>query len=385
VRVRQGRVVLILGGGVGGVVAATRLRQRLAREDRVILIDRQRQHVFQPSLLWLTVGKREPDRIQRPLERLTRKGIQVIASEVSALDPEHKRVRVNGEDLEADAVVVTVGADLVPESIPGLADAGHNLYTVAGAVAARDALTRFAGGRVIVLTAAPAYKCPAAPYEAAMLVNDQLRRRGTSSAVEIFAAEPGPMGTAGAQVSSAVRSMVEAQGILYHPTHQIARADGSARMLHFTNGVTASYDLLLYVPPHRAPAVVRESGLLGESGWIAVDARTLKTEFPGVFAIGDVTGIPLPSGKFLPKAGVFADAEAKVVADNITAEWTGRTPDRSFDGIGACFIETGSGKAGYGAGNFYASPQPDISLHAPSVWWHIGKVMFEKRWLRQWF
>jgi len=383
---RQDRTVLVLGGGVGGVVAATQLRQRLPRGDRVVLIDRERQHLFQSSLLWLAVGQRRPERIQRPLARLQRKGIEVVTGDVTELDPGARRVRVNGTSLTGDAVIVSLGADLAPDLVPGLAEGGHNLCTVAGASGVRDALGRFRGGRVVVLTAAPAYKCPAAPYEAAMLVNDHLRRRGAPrTTVEIFAAEPGPMATAGPEVSAAVRGMVEAQGVAYHPSHQIERVEPSTRKLHFTSGASADYDLLIYVPPHRAPAVVSESGLVGASGWIAVDAQTLGTDAPGVYAIGDVTSIPIPSGKALPKAGVFAHREAEVVAENLAAEWSGRTPERAFDGTGACFIETGSGRAGYGAGNFYAAPLPEMRLHAPSRWWHLGKVFFEKHWFWKWF
>jgi sulfide:quinone oxidoreductase len=209
-----------------------------------------------------------------------------------------------------------------------------------------------------------------------------LRRRGALDAkVEVFAAEPGPRGTAGPDVSKAVRGMVEAEGIPYRSEHQIERMDPFARTLHFANGATAEYDLLIYVPPHRAPEVVRRSGLVGESGWIGVDAKTLQTGAPGVFAIGDVTSIPIPSGKALPKAGVFAHRQAEVVARNLAAEWSGRTPDDAFDGKGACFIETGSGRAGYGSGNFYAASVPDIRLYPPARHWHWGRILFEKQWL----
>jgi sulfide:quinone oxidoreductase len=383
---RQERTVLVLGGGVGGVVAATRLRKLLPRHDRVVLVDRERQHVFQPSLLWLAIGQRRPERIQRPLEGLRRKGIEVVIGEITEFDPEERCVRVNGVDLTADAVIVSLGAELAPELVPGLAEGGHNLYTLAGASGVRDALQGFAGGRVVVLTATPVYKCPAAPYEAAMLVNDLLRRRGVAGAtVEIYAAEPGPMGTAGPAVSAAVRGMVEAEGIRYHPGHQIEMVDASSRTLHFTNGATADYDLLIHVPPHRVPEVVRRSGLVGESGWVEVDAHTLETRAPGVHAIGDITSIPIPSGKALPKAGVFAHAEAEVVAGNLAAAWAGRAPAQRFEGTGACFIETGSGRAGYGAGNFYAAPAPTMRLRAPSRRWHLGKVLFERHWLWKWF
>jgi sulfide:quinone oxidoreductase len=380
------RSVIVLGGGVGGLIAARVLRKRLRSSDRVVLIDRERQHLFQPSLLWLAVGQRTAENIQRPLDRVVDKGIEVVTGEVTELNPEAKRVRVNGADLVGDAMIISLGADLAPELVPGLSEAGHNIYTLEGASALCRALDEFSGGRVVVLTATPAYKCPAAPYETAMLVNDLLVRRGVRDVrVEIYAAEPGPMATAGPEVSAMVRGMVAAEGIAYHPQQQIERVDPDRRMLHFTTGSSTDYDLLIYVPPHRAPAVVRQAGLLADSGWIAVDAHTLQTRIPGVFAIGDVTSIPIPSGKALPKAGVFANREALVVAENLAAEWSGRATDHAFDGTGACFVETGNGRAGYGSGNFYASPMPEMHFHAPSRWWHWGKIAYEKYWFRKWF
>ena len=383
----QTKTVLILGAGVGGLVAANRLRQHLPRSHRIVLIDREAQHVFQPSLLWLAVGDRRPERIQRPLDRLERKGIEVVQAEIERIDPLKRAVEAGGREFRGDAVIVSLGADLAPETIPGLAEAGHNLYTVAGAAAIRDALVRFDGGRIVVLTAAPAYKCPAAPYEAAMLIGAALRRRGTRerTQLDLYAAEPAPMGVAGPHVSAAVRQIAEQKGITYHPEHQVTVVDRAARRLAFANGAQAQFDLLVYVPPHRAPAVVRQAGLAPEGGWVSVDRSTFVTQFPGVFAIGDVTTVPLAMGKPLPKAGVFAHAQAEVVADNLAAEWAGRASRRRFDGYGQCFLETGDGRAGVGAGNFYAEPTPQVNLRNPSRWWHWGKVRFERRWLSKWF
>ncbi|MSR07261.1 MAG: NAD(P)/FAD-dependent oxidoreductase [Gemmatimonadetes bacterium] len=382
-----GKTVLVLGGGVGGVVTAHRLRRYLPRGDRIVLVDREPQHLFQPSLLWLIVGKREPEQIRRPLDRLRRKGIEVIQGEIEQIDPAEKTVRVSGQEWRADAIVLALGADLAPDQIPGLASAGHNLYSLSGATAFRDALGRFSGGRIVLLTAAPAYKCPAAPYEAAMLIEGELRRRGIRSQVQVdfYAAEPGPMGVAGPQVTAAVRGMVEQKGIRYHPEHQVQSVDGTARRLVFTNGATADYDLLLYVPPHKAPDVVRVGGLTGDSGWVPVDRHTLETRYPFVFAIGDVATIPLKLGKPLPKAGVFAHAQAEVVAANLARAWGRAGPDRRFDGYGSCFVETGDGKGAFGSGDFYAEPTPQVKLYGPGPWWHWGKVLLEKRWLRTWF
>jgi sulfide:quinone oxidoreductase len=177
--------------------------------------------------------------------------------------------------------------------------------------------------------------------------------------------------------------MVEAKGITYHPEHQIKEV--ASGELRFTNGIAAPFDLLAYVPPHRAPKVVCETGLVSDSGWIAVDPHTLETKYERVYALGDVVSIPLKLGKPLPKAGVFAHYEAEAVAKNIVRTITGRKKPAVFNGEGECFIETGDGKAGFGKGNFYAEPVPQIKLHHPSRYWHGAKVLFEKNWLRQWF
>jgi sulfide:quinone oxidoreductase len=377
------KTILILGGGVGGLVAARALRKRLPRRHRVVLVDRERDHVFAPSLLWLMVGQRRARSIQRPLDRLRRKGIEVRLGEIEQIDPARRAVRVGGEELTADYVVVSLGAELAPDSVPGLAEAGHNFYTLAGAESLRDALAALERGRVVVLTAAPAYKCPAAPYEAALLIDGYLRKHGRrdGAAIDVYAAEPGPMGVAGPEMSAAVKELLAARAIPYHPEHQVTRVDVDARRLVFANGTDAAFDLLAYVPPHRAPRVIRDSPLAGDTGWIAVDRHTLETRFPGIFAIGDVVSIPLALGRPLPKAGVFAHGEAEVVAANIAAAIAGRPPAERFDGHGKCFIETGDGKAGFGGGDFYAEPRPVVTVHAPRRRWHLGKVLFEQSWL----
>ncbi len=377
------KTVVILGGGVGGVVAAAELRKRLPSPHRVILVDREHEHLFAPSLLWLMVGLRKAKSIQRPLARLARKGIEVRFGEVEKIDPATRRVVVSGEILDADYLVVSLGAELAPETVPGLREGGHNFYALPGAESLHVALRRLQKGRIVILTAAPIYKCPAAPYEAALLIDAFYRKRGLRHAVsiEVFAAEPAPMGVAGPEVSSAVKQLLTAKGVLYHPEHQVISADAAARRLSFTNGAQADFDLLAYVPPHRAPRVIRESALAGETGWISVDRHTLETRFPQVYAIGDVVSIPLKLGKPLPKAGVFAHGQAEVVAETITLAVTGRGVSKRFNGHGECFIEIGGGRAGLGSGNFYAEPMPVVKLHAPAHRWHLEKVLFEKSWL----
>ena len=383
----MGKTILILGGGIGGVVTASLLRKRLPREHRVVLVERESQHLFSPSLLWLMVGRRTPAQISRPIAGLARRGIELVHGEIERIDPKTRSVRVSGREIAADYMVIALGAELAPETIPGLSEAGHNFYTLAGAQSLDAARAQLSQGQLVVLVSGMPFKCPAAPYEGAMLLADDLHRRGVRErvTVDLYTPEPGPMPVAGPQVSAQVRQMVESKGIRYHPEHAVAKVDPVARLVHFANGKQVPFDLLAYVPPHRAPKVVRESGLTGESGWIPANRGTLETKFPGVYAIGDVTGIPLAIGKPLPKAGVFAHGEAEVVAHNIVHAITGEGEPRSYLGHGECFVEIGDGRAGFGAGNFFAEPAPQVRLRPPSRWLHLAKVLYEKYWLYRWF
>jgi len=381
------KTIVILGGGVGGLVTANELRRHSSREHRVVLVDKDGRHVFWPSLLWLQVGLREPQSFVRDLGVLEKKGIEVLKGEVEAIDPERKSVRVDGTEIGADYLVLSPGAELAPEQIPGLAEAGHNLYSLEGATAIRDQRKGLTEGDLVVLVARTPFKCPAAPYEAAMLLEYDLRKRKVRDRVQvsIYTPEPGPMPVAGPDVLAGVRQLVEARKIAYRPQHQVTEVDPATKTLRFANGETAHFDFLVYVPPHVAPSVVREARLVGESGWVPVDRHSMETRFPGVYAIGDVTGIPLALGLPLPKAGVFAHHEGEAVAQTIAARLSGRGKAGAFDGQGECFIEVGDGKAGFGRGNFYAEPRPTVKLYNPGRHWHAGKVLFERDWLRRWF
>ena len=380
--------VVILGGGVGGLVTANELRKRLGREHRVVLIDREGRHVFWPSLLWLQVGLRKPDGIVRDLASLEKKGIEVVKGQVERIDPDRKVVEVNGTELEADYLVISLGAQLAPEQVPGLAEAGHNLYSLDGATAVRDTRKSLREGNLVVLVAGMPFKCPAAPYEAAMLLEHDLRKRKVRDNVSIalYSPEPGPMMVTGPELSEGVKQLVRERDISYYPQHQVTEVDPATGTLSFANGAEARFDFLVYIAPHVAPSVVREAKLTGRSGWVPVDRRTMETQFPGVYAIGDVTGIPLSMGLPLPKAGVFAHREGESVAQTIAAHITGRGQEGAFDGHGECFIEVGDGKAGFGRGNFYAEPRPIVKLYKPTRYWHAGKILFEKDWMiRRWF
>jgi sulfide:quinone oxidoreductase len=378
-----GRTVLVLGGGVGGLVTANELRRTLDPADRVILVERERQHLFQPSLLWLMVGRRRRDQIERPLRELLAARVELVEAEVNSIDPVARRIETTAGVFAGDALVVALGAEPDRDALPGYRDAALDFFSPEGAAACAQALDAFEGGQVAVTVAALPYKCPAAPYEAALLLDDELRRRGIRgrSEIDVYSPEPAPMPVAGPVMGSAVVSLLEAKGIRFHPGTRVERFEPGSHEIVFADGSRVGYDLLAGVPPHRAPAVVRESPLAGDAGWIPVDRATLETRHAGVYAIGDVTTITLANGKPLPRAGVFAHGEGLVVARRVAATLAGRPATDAFDGVGYCWVEAGAGRAAFAAGGFFAEPDPTIALRAPGRSWHAGKVLFERSWI----
>jgi len=386
-----GKTIVILGGGIGGIVASSRLRKRLPKEHRIVVVERSSRYIFAPSFLWLMTGLRTAGQISRPLNELGKKGIEIITGDIQRIAPENRTVYINEKgnvkEIRGDYLIIAMGAELAPHKVPGLSDAGYSFYTLPGAEALREARLNVRKGRIVILVSGVPFKCPAAPYEAAMLIEYDCRKRKIRQDIQIdlYTPEPGPMGVAGPEISRQVRQMVEARNINFHPEYTVSRVDSSARHIIFTNGATADFDLLIYVPPHIAPQPVQDAGLTNESSWIPVNRQTLETRFAGVYALGDVTGIMLSMGKPLPKAGVFAHGEAEVVANNIAYAITGKGKPTVFDGQGECFIETGDGKAGFGSGNFYSEPAPLVKMRGPNRTLHLGKIAFEKYWLFEWF
>lgn len=372
--------VVIVGGGVGGLACAQRLACR-NRGVEITVIDRRLRHDFAPSFLWLMTGKRKPESVSRSLERLRRDGIQLLEAEATGLEFESDKVATTSGDVGFDELVLAPGAVLAPERVPGLAEAAHFFYTREDAEKLRDALAAFGGGRVLVVVAAMPYKCPAAPYEAAFLIDDLMRRRGVSVNVDIVTVEPQPFPVAGPEIGAQVEAMLGQRGIGFAPKRELRSVDPAARRAQFDDDVEP-YDLLVAIPPHRAPDLVAGSRLAGPQGWVPVDAGTLRAA-EAVHAIGDVTAIKLENGMMLPKAGVFAHGEGEAVADNLAAAASGRSPAARFDGQGACFMEVGSGRAGFASGNFFAAPAPAVRMRKPARRWHWGKVVFERRWLRR--
>lgn len=390
-----GKTVLILGGGWGGLTAAHHLREFLGPHHRIVVVERQDSFSLGVSNLWLMTGERDsPDQIRRPMGTLRRDGIEWLHAEVQEFDPENRTLVTAEGRMAGDYVVIALGAELAPNTVPGFADAAHNLYETSGAVDLQHALGTFEGGRIVVLVAGAPFRCPAAPYEAAMLIDSLSRERGVrdNSEISLYTPEAHPMAVAGPAVGEALESMLAERGIGYFAEHSVSRVDSESNTLVFGE-TTVLYDLLVGIPPHRAPAPIRRAGLVDDSGYIPVhpqtleilsEVDTLETQYPNVFAIGDVAAIRLLNSMLLPKAGVFAEGEAQVVAARIAADIAGEPVPRGFDGAGFCYVEVGNGLAAYGSGDFYAFPAPRVTLDLPSRQARQAKEEYE-RLLDVWF
>jgi sulfide:quinone oxidoreductase len=327
--------VLVLGAGFGGLELTSRLSDELGDEVEVVLIDQADGFVFGFSKLDVMFGRAAADAVVHPYRDLVKPGVRFVQATVRAIDPEARSVETDAGPFDADVMVVALGADLDPEATPGLVEGGHEFYTVAGAFAARDVLANFGGGRVIIGVTSTPFKCPPAPSETALLVHDHLVQRGLREASEVALVMPLPVPIPPSpDASKALLAAFAERGINWHPNQLVRALDPARKMVVLADGGEMPYDLFLAVPVHRAPAVVAESGLCVD-GWIPVNPLTLETSFPGVYAVGDVTSVGTP------KAGVFAEGQAAVVADEIVARHRGKASSASYDGHGICYVEFG--------------------------------------------
>lgn len=374
--------MVIVGGGLGGLACAHRLAKRNADLD-VQLVDRSADHHFRPSFPWVAVGKRRgrAGEVSRPLARLERRGVGFSQREVTGIDLDRGAVDTTGGKISYDQLVLAPGAALAPESVEGLAESAYGFYTLPDAERLRDALVTFGGGRVLIVVAATPYRSLAAPYEAAFLINSFLRAGGLPAKVDVVTAEPRPIPVADREIGERVAAMLKRRDIGFQPGRQLESVDSSAREARFGDG-SEPYDLLIGIPPHRAPGFVAVSPLAGPDGWIRAEPFSLSAD-ANVHAIGDVTEIQLAGGASLPKAGVLAQAQATVVADNIAAVAAGRRPRRQFDGSLAYYLDLGSGRAASAGGLLYRASGGRLRMRGPAKRWHLSKVLFERRSLRR--
>ncbi len=336
--------------------------------------------MFGFSKLDVMFGMRTPGAVRLPYQEITTPHVRFRQETIISIDPDARRVETDLEAYEADVMVVALGADLDPAATPGLTEAGHEFYSVLGAEALRDVLPSFAAGTAIVGVCGPSFKCPPAPSEAALLLDQYLRERGARDDVRIQVVIPfGVPIPPSPDTSEALLATFAERDIEFVPGRRIAALDPGTREAVLDDGRRLPFDLFLGIPVHRAPEVVERSGL-AEDGWIPVDPRTLATRFPDVYAVGDVTSVGTP------KAGVFAEGAARAVADQLIARIRGTSPPPGYDGTASCYIEFGGQQVGRVDVDFYSTPgHPTGSFVPPSMETAAEKAEFASSRSARWF
>jgi sulfide:quinone oxidoreductase len=373
------RHVLILGAGFAGLELAARLSETLTEEVRVTLLDAADSFSFGFSKLDVMLGRRTAAEVRLPYSEVSLEGVELRRERVTEIDPEHRRVSTDGASYEADFLAVALGAGYDEAATPGFEEAGLDFYSLAGAERMAEALRNFESGTIVIAILGHPFKCPPAPFEGALLLHDHFTGRGIRDAVEIRMigpmAAPVPITK---EVSHGILDALTERGIEYIPKELVTSVDAEAKEGRLSSGGAIGYDLLVGVPVHRVPAVVEDAGLAAD-GWVAVDHANLATRFPGVYALGDVAGTPVA------KAGVFAEAAARVVADDISATLRGGELEQPYEGAGSCYIEFGGGMVGKVEANFLGGPAPTARLIGPSKELAADKARFGAIRRQRWF
>jgi sulfide:quinone oxidoreductase len=371
--------VVVLGAGFGGLELAALLSQALGDELDLTLIDRGDAFVFGFSKLDVLFGHQTPEAVRLPYRQIAKPGVRFRQEAITAIDPATRRVTTDRASYDADVLVVALGADYDLDATPGLASGGDEFYSLAGAERLRTVLPGFSRGRALVGVTATPFKCPPAPSEAALLLHDYLSARGVRAACEIRLVLPfGAPVPPSPETSRALLAAFAERGIAFVPGRRVQALDPARGVAVLDDDSELPYDLFLGVPTHRVPDVVAASGL-AEEGWIPVDPKTLETRFAGVYAVGDVTSVGTP------KAGVFAEGAARVVAAALIARLQGGERPAAYAGAGSCYIEFGGGRVGRVDVEFLSGPTPTGSYREPSAALAAEKEHFGASRRARWF
>jgi sulfide:quinone oxidoreductase len=366
----MGSEVLILGGGVGGTIAANLVAKQTQGQAHVTIVDATGIHVYQPGFLYVAVGQEKPADLQRPESQLLRHDVSLVVDRATRIVPATHTVYLeSGRLLRYDQLVLATGSRTIMGEVPGAANA-HDFYTMEGAQRLFKALEKFRHGTVVIGVAGIPYKCPPAPVEFAFLLDDYLRARGIRDKTEVKLLSPLNRAFTIEATSKLVQPILAERGIELTGFFNVESVDPAAKTVTSLEGETVGYDLLILVPPHRGQQVIETSNLGDERGWVPVDKNTLKhKKFEDIWAIGDTTDIPIS------KSGSVAHYEATVAAAEIAAEVKGEAPpSHVYDGKVMCFLETGQGKA---TTIQFDYDHPPVSP-TPARRWHWAKALFNK-------
>jgi sulfide:quinone oxidoreductase len=362
--------IVVLGGGVGGTLLANLLTKELGRRARVTVVDPTGMHHYQPGYLYLALGQANGRWLVRDERTLLRRDVDLVIDAASRIHPDLGSVELeHGGSVDWDYLVVATGARLVHDAVPGLVEGSFGFYGLEDAQRLREELRRFDGGRVLVGIAGIPYKCPPAPVEFVLLLDEYLRKRGIRDRSEVRLLSPLNRAFTIESASAVVQPIMERRGIGLSTFFNVEEVDPSSHTVSSLEGEKEEYDLLVLVPPHRGQSVVSDSGLGDPSGWLPTDRYTLQVEgHERIYAMGDATNLPIS------KSGSTAHFEAPVVASRIASLVAGTAPRTNYGGRVMCFLETGNRAATVLRFDYEHPPAPP----QPSRLWHSAKWLFNR-------
>lgn len=372
--------IVVLGAGFGGLELTTLVSEAVGDRVDVMLIDKADAFVFGFSKLDVMFGRLPATAVRHAYRDVVKRGVRVVQAAVRAIDPQAKRVVTDAGTFDADVLVVALGADYDVAATPGLAEV-NEFYSIPGATALRDVLPTFERGHAIVGVTGKSFKCPPAPSETALLLHDYLVERGRREATQISVVMPfGTPIPPSPDTSQAILAAFAERGIAFVKDTLVKAIDPIRKVAVLSDGREMPFDLFLGIPVHRVPQVVVESGLAAHPyDWVPVNKQTLATKFPDVYAVGDVNGVGTP------KAGVFAEGAARIVAAAIIARVRGTSSDDTYKGQGSCYIEFGHDQVARVDVDFLTGPKPTGTFQAASDALVAEKARFGASRLARWF
>jgi len=341
------KTFLILGAGTAGTMMAREMAHALdLNQWKVIVVDKEEQHYYQPGFLFIPFGYYKRDDVVKPIRSFIAKGVEYVVSNIEALEPaENKVTLANGRVIQYDYLVIATGTDIHPEETEGLKDGGwgeniFDFYTYNGAAALAPAISRFQGGRFLVNVVENPIKCPVAPLEFIFLADAYFTRKGIRDKVEITYATPLPGAFTKPVAAAALGKILDEKHIHVEAEYNTGWVDPSRNTLVSYDERELPYDLMVSIPLNKGAAFLGAAGIADELNYVKVDKHTLQsTEYPNIWALGDAANIPAS------KAGAVIHFQMGTAVKNILAHMAGKPMPDAFDGHALCYIETGFDKA----------------------------------------
>jgi sulfide:quinone oxidoreductase len=385
------KTLLILGAGTGGTMTANQMARHLdPNEWKIIIVDRDENHYYQPGFLFIPFGIYTQSDVVKPKRNFLPPQVEMIFSDIELIEPEDNRVRLTREKrvIHYDYLVIATGTHLAPEETPGMVDGGwrkniFDFYSVDGATSLNRFLKFWKGGRMVVNVVEMPIKCPVAPLEFIFLADWFFHQRGIRDKVEIVFATPLPGAFTKPRASAILGDMLSDRQISLESEFNIMEVDAGSNLIRSYDNREIPYDVLVTVPTNMGAEVIERSGMGDELNYVPINKHTLQSQrWENVWVIGDASNAPTS------KAGSVAHFQLEVLVENMLRHMEGLEPLPKFDGHANCFIESGFEKGILIDFNYDVEPLPGkfplpgfgpFSLLKESPVNHWGKMMF--RWI----